>query len=174
MTRLVTRSLDLPSLDRVDTLAQELALLQATGQRRIAILGTRHVPVVSIHLVELLARSLVQEGHSLLTSGAQGINAAAIRGALAVDPAKLTVILPQGLDQQSPESQELLERVLHLVQKPEHDDLPLTEASTLCNKEIISRCDQLICFAFHDSETLIETVRSAEEQGKVATLLFFD
>ena len=82
--------------------------------------------------------------------------------------------LPQGLDQQSPESQELLERVLHLVQKPENDDLPLTEASTLCNKEIISRCDQLICFAFHDSETLIETVRSAEEQGKVATLLFFD
>ena len=127
----MTRSLDLPALDRVDTLAQELALLQNTGQRRIAILGTRHVPVVSIHLVELLARSLVQEGHSMLTSGAQGINAAAIRGALAVDPAKLTVILPQSLEQQAPESQELLEQVLHLVSKPENDDLPLTEASTL-------------------------------------------
>tara|TARA_B100002052_G_scaffold251318_1_gene239361 strand:- start:278 stop:676 length:399 start_codon:yes stop_codon:yes gene_type:complete len=132
------------------------------------------VPVVSIHLVELLARSLVQEGHNLLTSGALGINAAAIRGALAVDPAKLTVILPQGLEQQSPESQELLERVLHLVEKPENDDLPLTEASTLCNREIVSRCDQLICFAFHDSETLIETCSGAEEIGKVVTLLFFD
>jgi hypothetical protein len=130
--------------------------------------------VVSIHLVELLARSLVQEGHNLLTSGALGINAAAIRGALAVDPAKLTVILPQGLEQQSPESQELLERVLHLVEKPENDDLPLTEASTLCNREIVSRCDQLICFAFHDSETLIETCSGAEEIGKVVTLLFFD
>ena len=99
MTRLVTRSLDLPSLDRVDTLAQELALLQATGQRRIAILGTRHVPVVSIHLVELLARSLVQEGHSLLTSGAQGINAAAIRGALAVDRGRYSAALTDTLDQ---------------------------------------------------------------------------
>ena len=165
----MTRSLDLPALDRVDTLAQELALLQDTGQRRIAILGTRHVPVVSIHLVELLARSLVQEGHSLLTSGAQGINAAAIRGALA-----LTVILPQSLEQQAPESQELLEQVLHLVSKPENDDLPLTEASTLCNKEIVSRCDQLICFAFHDSETLIQTCQDAEDLGKVVTLLFFD
>jgi hypothetical protein len=116
----------------------------------------------------------VQEGHSLLTSGAQGINAAAIRGALAVDPAKLTVILPQGLELQSPESQQLLERVLHLVEKPENDELPLTEASTLCNREIVSRCDQLICFAFHDSETLIDTCRAAEEIGKVVTLLFFD
>ncbi len=170
----MTRSLDLPALDRVDTLAQELALLQNTGQRRIAILGTRHVPVVSIHLVELLARSLVQEGHSMLTSGAQGINAAAIRGALAVDPAKLTVILPQSLEQQAPESQELLEQVLHLVSKPENDDLPLTEASTICNQEIVSRCDQLICFALQDRETLIQACQDAEDLGKVVTLLFFD
>jgi hypothetical protein len=110
----------------------------------------------------------------MLTSGAQGINAAAIRGALAVDPAKLTVILPQSLEQQAPESQELLEQVLHLVSKPENDDLPLTEASTLCNQEIVSRCDQLICFAFHDSETLIQACQDAEDLGKVVTLLFFD
>jgi len=170
----VTRSLDLPSLDRVDTLAQHLSLLHDPGHPPTDTLWTRPMPVVSIHLVELLARSLVQEGHSLLTSGAQGINAAAIRGALAVDPAKLTVILPQGLELQSPESQQLLERVLHLVEKPENDELPLTEASTLCNREIVSRCDQLICFAFHDSETLIDTCRAAEEIGKVVTLLFFD
>ena len=62
------QSLDLPSLERVDTLAQELALLQDKGKRRIAILGSRHVPVVAIHLIELVARSLVQEGHSLITS----------------------------------------------------------------------------------------------------------
>ena len=50
----LSRSLDLPALDRVDTLAQELALLQDKGKRRIAILGSRHVPVVAIHLVELI------------------------------------------------------------------------------------------------------------------------
>ena len=98
-----------------------LFVLQDSGQRRIASLGTHHVPVMSIHLVELLVRSLVQESHSLLTSGAQRINAAAIRGALAVDPAKLTVIFPQSLEQQAPESQDLLEKALHLVNKPEND-----------------------------------------------------
>ncbi|MCX5951110.1 MAG: DNA recombination-mediator protein A, partial [Cyanobacteria bacterium] len=52
----MTRSLDLPALGRIDTLAQELAMLQDRGKRRIAFLGSRHVPVVSIHLVELVAR----------------------------------------------------------------------------------------------------------------------
>lgn len=91
----LSRSLDLPALDRVDTLAQELALLQDKGKRRIAILGSRHVPVVAIHLVELIARSLAQEGHTLLTSGSQGVNAAVIRGVVAVDRERLTVLLPK-------------------------------------------------------------------------------
>ena len=170
----MTRSLDLPSLDRVDTLAQELALLQDTGKRRIAILGSRHVPVVSIHLVELVSRSLAQEGHNLVTSGSQGVNAAVIRGVLSIDPARLTVLLPQSLDRQPGESRDQLEQVLHLVEKPEHDDLPLPMASSLCNQEIIGRSDQLICFAFHDSETLLSSCRTAEDMGKVVSLLFFD
>ncbi len=170
----MSRSLDLPALDRVDTLAQELALLQDKGKRRIAILGSRHVPVVAIHLVELIARSLAQEGHTLLTSGSQGVNAAVIRGVLAVDPERLTVLLPQSLDRQVPEIREQLDQVLHLIEKPEHDDLPLPIASSLCNQEIINRCDQLICFAFHDSETLLASCRSAEDMGKVVSLLFFD
>ena len=170
----MTRSLDLPALDRIDTLAQELALLQDTGKRRIAILGSRHVPVVSIHLVELVARSLAQEGHNLITSGAQGVNAAVIRGVLDVDPGRLTVLLPQSLERQPSESRTQLEQVLHLVEKPEHDELPLPMASSLCNQEIISRCDQLICYAFHDSETLLSSCRSAEDMGKVVSLMFFD
>ena len=149
-------------------------MLQDTGKRRIAILGSRHVPVVSIHLVELVARSLAQEGHSLITSGAQGVNAAVIRGVLDVDPGRLTVLLPQSLERQPSESRTQLEQVLHLVEKPEHDELPLPMASSLCNQEIISRCDQLICYAFHDSETLLSSCRSAEDMGKVVTLLFFD
>ena len=170
----LSRSLDLPSLDRVDTLAQELALLQDKGKRRIAILGSRHVPIVAIHLVELIARSLAQEGHSLITSGAQGVNAAVIRGVLDVDPARLTVLLPQSLERQLPEIRESLDRVLHLIEKPEQDDLPLPLASSLCNQDIISRCDQLICLAFHDSETLLNSCRSAADMGNVVSLLYFD
>jgi hypothetical protein len=161
-------------LDRVDTLAQELAMLQDRGKRRIAILGSRHVPVVAVHLVELVARSLAQEGHNLITSGAQGVNAAVIRSVLEIDPGRLTVLLPQSLDRQPGESREQLERVLHLVEKPEHDELPLPMASSLCNQDIISRCDQLICYAFHDSETLLASCRVAEDMGKVVTLMFFD
>ena len=170
----MTRSLDLPGLDRIDTLAQELALLQDRGKRRIAILGSRHVPVVSIHLVELVARSLAQEGHNLITSGAQGVNAAVIRSVLEVDAGRLTVLLPQSLERQPRESRDQLERVLHLVEKPKHDELPLPMASSLCNQEIISRCDQLICYAFHDSETLLASCHAAEDMGKVVSLLFFD
>ena len=149
-------------------------MLQDRGKRRIAILGSRHVPVVSIHLVELVARSLAQEGHNLMTSGSQGVNAAVIRSVLDVDPSRLTVLLPQSLDRQPVESREQLDRVLHLVEKPEHDELPLPIASSLCNQEIISRCDQLICFAFHDSETLLASCRTAEDMGKVVSLMFFD
>jgi hypothetical protein len=170
----VTRSLDFPALDRIDTLAQELAMLQDKGKRRIAILGSRHVPVVSVHLVELVARSLAHEGHNLITSGAQGVNSAVIRSVLEVDPSRLTVLLPQSLSRQPSESREQLEQVLHLVEKPDHDELSLPMASSLCNQDIISRCDQLICYAFHDSETLLSSCRTAEDMGKVVSLLFFD
>lgn len=149
-------------------------MLQDRGKRRIAILGSRHVPVVAVHLVELVARSLAQEGHNLMTSGAQGVNSAVIRSVLDVDPSRLTVLLPQSLELQPSETRDQLEKVLHLVEKPEHDDLPLPMASSLCNQEIIGRCDQLICYAFHDSETLLASCRSAEDMGKVVTLLFFD
>lgn len=149
-------------------------MLQDRSKRRIAILGSRHVPVVSIHLVELVARSLAQEGHSLITSGAQGVNSAVIRSVLAIDPGKLTVLLPQSLDRQPSESRDQLEQVLHLVERPEHDELPLPMASSLCNQEIINRCDQLICYAFHDSETLLASVRVAEDMGKVVSLMYFD
>jgi len=129
---------------------------------------------VSVHLVELVARSLAQEGHSLITSGAQGVNSAVIRSVLDVDGSRLTVLLPQSLDRQPSESRDQLERVLHLVEKPENDELPLPMASSLCNQEIISRCDQLICYAFHDSETLLASCRTAEDMGKVVSLMFFD
>ena len=170
----MSRSLDLPATEGVDALAQELAKLQDKGKRRIAFLGTRHVPVVDIHLIELIARSLAEEGHDILTSGSQGVNSAVIRAVLDINPSLLTVLLPQSLDRQIPEIKDQLERVMHLVEKSENDELPLPLASSLCNQEIITRCDQLICFAFHDSETLFNSCRCAEEMGKVVSLLFFD
>ena len=151
----MSRSLDLPATEGVDALAQELAKLQDNGKRRIAFLGSRHVPVVDIHLIELIARSLAEEGHNILTSGSQGVNAAVIRAVLDINPSLLTVLLPQSLDRQIPEIKDQLERVMHLVEKSENDELPLPLASSLCNQEIITRCDQLICFAFHDSETCL-------------------
>ena len=97
-----------------------------------------------------------------------------IRAVLEVEPSLLNVLLPQGLDRQTPEVRDLLGNVLHLVEKEENNDLPLPMASSLCNQEIINRCDQLICFAFHDSETLLSSRHNAEEMGKVVSLMFFD
>ena len=109
-----------------------------------------------------------------ITSGSQGVNATVIRAVLEINPSLLTVLLPQSLDKQIPEIQAHLERVMHLIEKNENDNLPLPLASSLCNQEIINRCDQLICFAFHDSETLLNSCRCAEDMGKVVSLLFFD
>ncbi|MFB2839492.1 DNA recombination-mediator protein A [Floridanema evergladense] len=167
----MSQSLDIPKFDE---LVQELATIQQTGAKRIALLGSRHVPITHQHLIEMMSYALVLTGNRLLTSGATGTNAAAIRGAMRADPKLLTVILPQSLERQPQESRELLKQVMHLVEKPENDHLSLGEASALCNQEIVSRCQQLICFAFHDSRTLLKTCEDAEEQRKVVTLFYFD
>ncbi len=169
--RPLSRSLDLP---KIDELAQELAAIQQTGSKRIAMLGSRHVPITHQQLIEMMTYALVLGGNRLVTSGAQGTNAAAIRGAMRADPNLLTVILPQSLSRQPRESREQLEQVIHLVENPANDELSLAEASSLCNQEIVSRCQQLICFAFHDSHTLMETCKYAEDQRRVVTPFFFD
>lgn len=167
----MSQSIDLP---KVDEFLQELAAIQQTGSKRIALLGSRHVPITHQHLIELMSYALVLSGNHVLTSGATGTNSAAIRGAMRADPNLLTVILPQSLERQPRESREQLEQVIHLVENSEHDHMSLAEASAICNQEIISRCQQLICFAFHDSQTLLKTCNDAEEQRKVVTLFYFD
>ncbi|MBD2017231.1 DNA recombination-mediator protein A [Microcoleus sp. FACHB-53] len=167
----MTQSVDIVG---VDTLAQELATIQQTGSKRIALLGSRHVPITHQNLIEMMSYALVLEGNRLITSGATGTNAAAIRGAMRADPSLLTVILPQSLERQPRESRKQLELVMHLVENSENDNLSLSEASALCNQEIVSRCQQLICFAFHDSRTLLKTCEDAEEQRKLVTLFYFD
>ncbi|OLP16088.1 DNA recombination-mediator protein A [Leptolyngbya sp. 'hensonii'] len=167
----MSQSIDLP---RVDDFLQELAAIQQTSSKRIALLGSRHVPITHQHLIEMMSYALVLSGNRLITSGATGTNSAAIRGAMRADPNLLTVILPQSLERQPRESRDQLEQVMHLVESPENDTLSLAEASILCNQEIVSRCQQLICFAFHDSNTLLKTCQSAEDQRKLVTLFYFD
>ncbi|MBW4486425.1 MAG: DNA recombination-mediator protein A [Trichocoleus desertorum ATA4-8-CV12] len=167
----MSQSIDLP---KVDDFLQELATIQQTGSKRIALLGSRHVPITHQHLIEMMSYALVLSGNRLITSGATGTNSAAIRGAMRADPNLLTVILPQSLERQPRESREQLAQVMHLVENPEHDSLTLAEASALCNLEIVSRCQQLICFAFHDSQTLLKTCQDAEEQRRIITLFYFD
>ena len=167
----MSQALDLP---KVDELVQELAAIQQTSAKRIALLGSRHVPITHQHLIEMMSYALVLGGNRLMTSGAQGTNSAAIRGAMRADPNLLTVILPQSLDLQPRESRDQLAQVIHLVENPANDSMSLGEASALCNQEIVSRCQQLICFAFHDSSTLLETCHYAEEQRRLVTLFYFD
>ncbi|MGI0482433.1 DNA recombination-mediator protein A [Geminocystis sp. CENA526] len=167
----MTQSLEIPKLD---TLAQELAAIQQTGSKKIALLGSRHVPITHQHLIEMMSYALVLEGNRIITSGSAGTNSAAIRGAMRANPNLLTVILPQSLHRQPRESQDQLQQVIHLVENPDNDHLSLGEASAICNRDIISRCQQLICFAFHDSQTLMQTCEEADEQRKLVTRFYFD
>ena len=171
----MSQSIDSPlESSKVDVFLQELAAIQQSGDKRIAILGSRHVPITHQQIIELMTYALVIGGNRILTSGATGTNSAAIRGALKADPNLLTVILPQSLAKQPRESKDQLNQVMHLVENATNDALSLAEASAICNQEIISRCQQLICFAFHDSHTLLRTCEDAEDQRKIVTLFYFD
>jgi hypothetical protein len=98
-----------------------------------------------------------------------------IRGALRAErPDLLTVILPQSLEKQPEESRELLEQVENVVERGEKDHLPLGEASRLCNEDIVGRVQQVICFAFHDSNTLLDTCMEAKMKKKIVTLFYLD
>ncbi|MEO0836569.1 MAG: DNA recombination-mediator protein A, partial [Cyanobacteria bacterium J06642_3] len=95
----------------LNTLTQELAAIQQTGSKRIALLGSRHVPLIHQQLIEMMSYALVLGGNRLVTSGAIGTNSAAIKGAMRADSNLLTVILPQSLSRQPRESKQQLEKV---------------------------------------------------------------
>lgn len=162
------------NLPKVDEFLEELAAIQQTGSKRIALLGSRHIPLTHQNLIEMMSYALVLEGNHLITSGSTGTNAAAIRGAMRANPNLLTVILPQSMKRQPRESRQQLEQVIHVVENAKGDDLSLAEASGFCNQQIISRCQQLICFAYHDSVTLLSTCEEAENQRKIVTLFYLD
>ncbi|KAI3439409.1 uncharacterized protein J3R85_004831 [Psidium guajava] len=153
---------------------QELLAIQQQGPRAIGFFGTRNMGFMHQELIEILSYAMVITKNHIYTSGASGTNAAVIRGALRAEkPELLTVILPQSLKKQSPESQELLSKVQNVIEKPYNDHLPLIEASRLCNMDIISHVQQVICFAFHDSKLLMETCQEAKNLRKIVTLFIW-
>jgi hypothetical protein len=103
------------------------------------------------------AYALVLSGNHVYTSGAGGTHAATIRGALRAERHDLlTVVLPQSMSKQTKESQELLKKVEDIVTMPQNDGMSLDVASRICNSYLLSQTDQLISFAFHESNTVIE------------------
>jgi hypothetical protein len=158
-----------------DTVLQELTAIQKDGPRNVAILGTRYASYLHQQIIELLTYANVLVGNHVFTSGAGGTNAAVIRGALRAEkPDLLTVVLPQSLKRQPPDTQEQLKKVGNVVQMQQNDDLPLDVASQLCNSDILSRCTHFIAFAFHDSDVVLEAARQAKQLRMITTVMFLD
>lgn len=163
------------SVSDLDYLTELLAIQQDDGPKSLGFFGTRNMGMTHQKLVEILSYAMVSTGNHIFTSGATGTNAAVIKGAIRADAADLlTVILPQSRSKQPQESQELLEQVKHVVEMPDNDTLSLMDASRICNREIISKVQQVICFAFHDSNLLLETCREAKDSKKIVTLFYLD
>lgn len=159
----------------VDELAQELLLIQQSGPRRVAIIGSRNLPLTHQQLVEMLAYALVLSGNQVVTSGgANGTNMAAIRGAQRANPDRLEIILPQTIGQQPSEVQDLLIGIRNIVEYPDRRAMTLADASKLCNHEIVDRCQQIICFLWHTSYTLLESVNYAKDHRKIVTNFYLD
>ncbi|KAL7557352.1 hypothetical protein ACA910_014279 [Epithemia clementina (nom. ined.)] len=159
----------------VTSILKELAAIQQRGPQKYCILGTRHCSYMHQQIIELLAYALVLSGNHVYTSGAGGTHAATIRGALRAErPDLLTVVLPQSMGKQPKESQELLERVHDVIAMPQNDELSLDIASRICNSYLLSRTDQLISFAFHESTTVIEAAKEAKKLDMLVTVLYLD
>ncbi|GLC40654.1 hypothetical protein PLESTB_000036200 [Pleodorina starrii] len=175
LTRMPVLDAPTKSVSDLDYLSELLAIQQSDGPKNLGFFGTRNMGVTHQKLVEILAYAYASTGNHIFTSGATGTNAAVIKGALRANcPDKLTVLLPQSLHKQPYESQELLQQVQDLKEMPENDHLPLMEASRICNRTIISKIQQVVCFAFHDSRLLLETCQEAKEMKKIVTLFYLD
>ncbi|KAI3438321.1 hypothetical protein D9Q98_000755 [Chlorella vulgaris] len=159
---------------KTDYLAEFLAI-QNQQPRNLGFFGTRNMGFMHQQLIEVLSYAMLLTGNHIFTSGATGTNAAVIRGALRAEkPELLTVVLPQSMSKQPAESQELLQQVQQLIEMPQNDELQLQEASRICNQDIVQRVQQVICFAFHDSNLLLETCQNARTESKPVCLFFLD
>ena len=168
---------DVPSDDVPDTadqLAHELATIQKSS-KRIAIIGSRNLPITHQQIIETLAFALASQGNVIVTSGgSSGTNAAVIRGSMKANPQNLKVILPQTIGQQRSDVQDQLIGVPNIVEHSDRAMMSLADASRICNREIIDDAQQFICFLSHTSGTLHKAVGYAEETHKVVTVFYLD
>ena len=160
--------------NKVDTYLEELQLIQGQGVKKIALIGSRHVSFAHQQFIETLAYALALEGHQIITSGAPGTNFAVIKGVQRANPDRLTVILPQTIEEQPDESREQLITLKTVHEHPERVNMTLSQASELCYSEIISQCQQLVSFLYHTSLTLKQTIQYAQEQNKMVTAFYLD
>lgn len=161
-------------IDKVDELAQELATIRQSA-KRIAIIGSRNLAITHQQIIETITTALIMQGNTIITSGgSSGTNAAAIRGAMRANPDKLKVILPQTIGQQPSDVQDQLIGVPNIIEHPDRAMMTLTDASRICNREIIDDCQQLICFLSHTSATLHKAVEYAKDLHKVVTVFYLD
>ncbi len=165
---------DATDSDTLDALSMELATIQQSA-KKVAIIGSRNLPITHQQIIEILAYALVMQGNTVITSGgSSGTNAAAIRGAMKANPDKLKVILPQTIGQQPSDVQDQLIGVPNILEHPDRSMMTLADASRICNREIIDDCQQLICFLSHTSNTLHKAIQHAEDSHKVVTSFYLD
>ena len=157
----------------VNTILKQLESIQQGTPKNIVILGTRHCSFLHQRIIELLSYALVLSDNHIFTSGATGTHAAAIRGALRANATDLlTVILPQSRSRQTEDCQELVAEVTQVVSLPENDALSLEVASKRCNRRLVKETEHLIAFAFHDSNTIVQTTVEAKEMDKLVTVMY--
>lgn len=160
--------------DPFDKLAAEFTALRQPA-KKIAIIGSRNIPLPHQSLIEAIAYTLVRDGNTIITSGgASGVNAAAIRGAMRGNPQLLRVILPQTIGHQPSDVQDELIGIPNIVEHPEWNNMTLADASRLCNRAIVDECDQLIIYLFHDSQTQQTAIEYAEDRDKIITRFYLD
>ena len=167
-------TVDQSDANTIDELALELATIQQSA-KKIAIIGSRNLPITHQQIIEILASALAMQGNTIITSGgSSGTNAAAIRGAMKSNPEKLRVILPQTIGQQPSDVQDQLIGVPNIIEHSDRAMMTLADASRICNREIIDECQQLICFLSHTSGTLHKAIEYAEDTHKVVTSFYLD
>lgn len=138
-------------------------------------IGSRNLSMSHIKIIEMISFGLTIAGTTIITSGgSSGTNYATIKGALRGNSEKLKVVLPQTIAQQAKEVQDELIGVKTIVEHKERANMLLADASRLCNQEIISEAQQLICFLYRDSYTLMDAIDYAHSLNKIVTVFYLD
>jgi hypothetical protein len=166
-------TIDLPP--STQDLNEEFKNISGEGKRAIGMIGSKDLSMSQIKIIEMIAFGLASSGHTIITSGGYcGTNYATIKGTLKASSEQLRVILPQTIAQQIKEVQDQLIGVKHIIEHKEREHMLLADASRLCNREIVSDCQQLICFLYRDSKTLLDAIDFAHSLNKVVTVFYLD